>query len=123
MVITSPERTIVTSISLPKATSLGRRTASLLPLRKVRLVTVGMGDLLFVITRIYASTVSMKIPAADQAAGHLGVDRRRAHLILAQLGEPGRQVGEALGHQVDHLALLLQPAVDDDEGGGHGQAP
>lgn len=35
--MTSPDLTITSSPSSPKATSLGRRTASLFPLRKVRL--------------------------------------------------------------------------------------
>src|SRR5665811_553257 len=53
MVSTSPDRTMVTSTSRPNATLRGKRTASLFPLRKVRLSATAILAISFVITRIY----------------------------------------------------------------------
>src|ERR1700675_593578 len=52
MVRTSPDRTMVTSTSPPNATLRGKRTASLFPLRKVRLSATAIATS-FVITCIY----------------------------------------------------------------------
>ena len=53
MVTTSPDRKMISSTPAPNATSRGSRTASLLPLRNVRLRPMEMIFTLFVFTREY----------------------------------------------------------------------
>src|SRR5690348_1609583 len=50
---------------------------------------------------------SVEVPAADEAAGDAVPDlrgRRIGLLVVAQVAEAGRKVGEALGDHVDHVA-------------------
>src|SRR6266403_5637919 len=90
MVSTSPDRTMVTSTSRPNATLRGKRTASLFPLRKVRLSATAIATS-FVITRIYEISLAVARPA--------GVDRRAGRRDKRSEAQCAARAG---WHRIDH---------------------
>ena len=54
--------------------------------------------------------------AATEECGSQTVSRLRRDLVVPQLRQPRRQVGEALGHHVDHVAGALKAPANEQEG-------